>query len=899
MIGSLMYLTASRPDIMFAIYACARHQVTPKECHLHVVKMIFRYLKGHPKIGLWYPKESLFDLVAYTDSDYGGATQDHKSTTGGCQFLGRRLISWQCKKQTIVATSTTEAEYVTAASCCGQVLWIQNQLLDYGLSMPCEALSREISSSILRFNKIIARLQFCDYHNMVAILEKIEHNVDFHPIVDFVEASPLRYALTFKPTVYVSYIRQFWSTARIETTKEGTKNLATIDCILRIVSESSIRRNLKLNDEAGISSVPDAKLFENLTLMGYIISLNQKFNFQKRYFSHQWKYLIHTIMQCMSPKSTGYNEFSSIIATALVCLANNRVYKFSKMIFDAMGEGSGTPTNLHHTPSPEAQQTSPTTHSSPTLPPVTTAPIPTVTLYDTPYLRQYTRRARIAQSSALPPVADELASPLRDVSQGEACPTDSGFKADQDRANIAKTSTLPHESTSRVPSFASDEASLQLKIRELKDLCTSRKRQQSDLDKERGGAERSGDDAPNNGRRLDVGEEAAERVSDDTKEMATVLTSMDAATVLASGVAEVPTGSDSIPTAGPPATGVPTGSDMVPTVESETPKKKKVQEQIDAQVARELEDKMTREDQRMSEQIARDAEIARIHAEEELKIMIDGLDKNNETVAKYQDNYAKVHKYQSQQRKPLIKKQQREFYTSVLRNQAGWKAKHFKGMTLEEIKENFDLVWKQIHDFILIGSKEEAERFKRKGIRFEKESAKKLKTSKEVPEEVKSPDEVPEEKVKVMMQLVPIEEVYVEALQVKHPIIDWKVHTEGQRSYWKITSIRPPPYDKEMELWVELKRLYEPDDEVQLWTRTQNLMHAPVEWKLYDTCGVHHVTSKDKEICMLVEKDYPLRKGLAIGMISYKLQVENYSKMANHLILKIYKTACSPRQQGD
>ncbi|GJT27831.1 putative ribonuclease H-like domain-containing protein [Tanacetum coccineum] len=132
MIGSLMYLTASRPDIMFAVCACARHQVTPKECHLHAVKRIFRYLKGHPKLGLWYPKESPFDLVAYSDSDYGGASQDRKSTTGGCQFLGRRLISWQCKKHTIVATSTTEAKYVAAASGCGHVLWIQNQLLDYG-----------------------------------------------------------------------------------------------------------------------------------------------------------------------------------------------------------------------------------------------------------------------------------------------------------------------------------------------------------------------------------------------------------------------------------------------------------------------------------------------------------------------------------------------------------------------------------------------------------------------------------------------------------------------------------------------------------------------------------------------------------------------------------------------
>ncbi|GKB14439.1 putative ribonuclease H-like domain-containing protein [Tanacetum coccineum] len=128
MIGSLMYLTASRPDIMFAVCACARFQVTPKTSHLLAVKRIFRYLKGKPTLGLWYSRDSPFELVAYTDSDYAGATQDRKSTTGGCQFLGNRLISWQCKKQTVVATSTTEAEYVAAASCCGQVKLLKSDV---------------------------------------------------------------------------------------------------------------------------------------------------------------------------------------------------------------------------------------------------------------------------------------------------------------------------------------------------------------------------------------------------------------------------------------------------------------------------------------------------------------------------------------------------------------------------------------------------------------------------------------------------------------------------------------------------------------------------------------------------------------------------------------------------
>nr|GEU80283.1 hypothetical protein [Tanacetum cinerariifolium] len=120
MIGLLMYLTSSRPDIMFVVCACARYQVNPKASHLHVVKRIFRYLKGQPKFGLWYLKDSPFDLVAYTDSDYARASLDRKSTIGGCQLLGCRLISWQCKKQTVVVNSTTEAEYMAASSCCRQ-----------------------------------------------------------------------------------------------------------------------------------------------------------------------------------------------------------------------------------------------------------------------------------------------------------------------------------------------------------------------------------------------------------------------------------------------------------------------------------------------------------------------------------------------------------------------------------------------------------------------------------------------------------------------------------------------------------------------------------------------------------------------------------------------------------
>nr|GEX24270.1 UBN2 domain-containing protein [Tanacetum cinerariifolium] len=227
-----------------------------------------------------------------------------------------------------------------------------------------------------------------------------------------------------------------------------------------------------------------------------------------------------------------------------------------------------------------------------------------------------------------------------------------------------------------------------------------------------------------------------------------------------------------------------------------------------------------------------------------------------------------------QQRKPWTKKQNRDYYMAVIKSNLGWKVKDFRG------------------------SKEEAERIKRKGLSLEQESAKKQKTSEEVTEEAKSPDEIPEEKVKEMMQLVPIEEFYVEALQVKHPIIDWKVHTEGQRSYWKITRLGGS--SASYQFFIDLLKHLDREDLNQLWRLVKETLsnRPPIKWKLYNSCGVHHVTAKDKEIFMLVEKDHPLRKGLALVMISYKLQVENYSKMANDLILKIYKIANTPRQQG-
>ncbi|KAK6139099.1 hypothetical protein DH2020_027160 [Rehmannia glutinosa] len=133
LIGSLLYLTASRPCITFAVRVCARFQSTPKESHMTAAKRILGYLKECQEVGLWYPKEGGFKLVGYSDSDYVGCRVDRKSTSGTCQMLGNRLVSWFNKKQNSIATSTAEAEYIAAGSCCIQVLWMRQQLRDYDI----------------------------------------------------------------------------------------------------------------------------------------------------------------------------------------------------------------------------------------------------------------------------------------------------------------------------------------------------------------------------------------------------------------------------------------------------------------------------------------------------------------------------------------------------------------------------------------------------------------------------------------------------------------------------------------------------------------------------------------------------------------------------------------------
>ncbi|GJY01700.1 hypothetical protein Tco_0359852 [Tanacetum coccineum] len=319
-IGSLMYLTASRPDIMFAICVCVRFQVTLKASHLNAVKRIFRYLKHQPKLGLWYPRDSPFELEAFSDSDYGGASLDRKSTTGGCQFLGRRLISWQCKKQTIVANSTTEAEYVAAANCCGQVLWIQNQMMDYGFNFMNTKIHIDNESTIsviknpvahsrtkhieIRFHfirdcyekRLIEVIKIHTDHNVADLLtkgfdvtrfnflvvsigllnlESLERDIDGTEelLLPDLFILWLTKVSTDSPVVSTTFVEQFWMSAKSKIINNVRYITVKVAGNPADISKASIRSDLLFDDADGIDSLHTQAIFDVIQIMGVLVGI--------------------------------------------------------------------------------------------------------------------------------------------------------------------------------------------------------------------------------------------------------------------------------------------------------------------------------------------------------------------------------------------------------------------------------------------------------------------------------------------------------------------------------------------------------------------------------------------------------------------------------------------------
>ncbi|KAK1411714.1 hypothetical protein QVD17_38274 [Tagetes erecta] len=370
MIGSLMYLTASRPDIMYAVCVCARYQSDPKESHLVAVKRIFRYLKGKPNLGLWYPY------------DFGGCALDRKSNTGGCQFLGPRLVSWQCKKHTNVSVFTAEAEYIAASAGCSQSIQcdeLHRELFCCGIHRPevshevsfelqgaakdsqswnkkspkCGPSPNKISKEIQKIPKGNDRkLKFQNGiqkksqsgpnpnrtqipHCAINAVEKVNREKS--------EKSPNRVSMTTvqpgdeeKLSLYSRVMKHSITMQPEVVTDEAgvTVVRGNITRHLQLtVSGESIRTALRIDEEeiGAPDELTTAECQACFINMGHP-PIFPKHQFVRARLGKKWKLLCYVIQQCMSRRSAGFDNFPSDIASPIVAIAENRAFNMSKWI---------------------------------------------------------------------------------------------------------------------------------------------------------------------------------------------------------------------------------------------------------------------------------------------------------------------------------------------------------------------------------------------------------------------------------------------------------------------------------------------------------------------------------------------------------------------------------------
>ena len=177
--------------------------------------------------------------------------------------------------------------------------------------------------------------KWAENHNIVAQLDTSLVPEEFTEMVNFINATSIRYALTVNPTIYNSYIKQFWQTAIVKTINGEKQIKAKVDGQKVLVTESFIRETLLFEDGEGIKCLANSDIFAGLDALGYE-KKNNSLKFQKGLFSSQWKFLLHTLLHCLSPKTSGWNEFSTVIASALICLSKGNSFNFSNMILEGM-----------------------------------------------------------------------------------------------------------------------------------------------------------------------------------------------------------------------------------------------------------------------------------------------------------------------------------------------------------------------------------------------------------------------------------------------------------------------------------------------------------------------------------------------------------------------------------
>ncbi|GJW26749.1 hypothetical protein Tco_0040560 [Tanacetum coccineum] len=689
----------------------------------------------------------------------------------------------------------------------------------------------------------MAALKFASSHNMVAFLDKPTESDRFEQIVDFLNAHPIKYTLTVNPTIYTSCIEQFWTTAKVKTINGEVQIQALVDKKKVIITETSIRSDLQLEDAEGTECLPNAIIFEQLTLMG--------------------------------TKTTAWNEFSRTMASAVIILDTNQKFNFSKYIFDNMvknleGEGLEIPTDSHHTPT----TTQPSTFK--------------------PQKKLSRRKQR--KDTEDPQLSGPTEPVTDDTKNVASVPTHSNdpLLSGKDRLKLNELMELYTSLSQRVLDLEKTKTSQAVEITELKEREDASKqgRKIDEIDQD---AEvtlvdetqgRYGDNLMFDTGVLDNEQDMAEKEVDmaekDVSTADPVTTAGEVVTTanVVVSTAEVTTDSTTTTTvdeltlaqtlieikaAKPKARGVivqepsefttttsPSQPSQLPQakdkgkakmVEPEKPLKKKDQIMFDKEVAQKLQaqlDAELEEEEKLARQREEDANIAewdnvqammdadyelaaRLQAEEQGELTIEEKSRLFvELMNKRKKHFARL-RAEEQRRKPPTKAQKRNTMSTYLKNMAGYKHNQLKTKSFEDIQMLFDKEMKRVNTFVdmdtelVKGSETRTEgSSKRAGEELESENLKKQKLDENVEAEVD--DDQEEAEMKKHMEIVPDDEVAIDAipLATKPPIIvDWKIIKEGKMGYFQI--IRADGSSKRYSLMIQMLQNIDKEDLETLW----------------------------------------------------------------------------------
>ncbi|GJV28593.1 putative ribonuclease H-like domain-containing protein [Tanacetum coccineum] len=696
-----------------------RFQVQPKASHMHAVKRIFIYLKGQPTLGLWYPKDLPMDLIAYSDSDYAGASIDRKSTTRGCHFLGYRLILWPCKKQTIISNSTTEAEYIAASNCCGQTKHI------------------EIRHHFIRDSyekKLIEMVKIHTDYNVADLLTKAFDVTRFQFLIASIgEAHDVYYALKYD---WKDLLHQTKSVKHIGKSKEvGTLRYLSLVVPLTKVGDEAVHKELGDRMERAATTASS-------------LEAEQDSDAQTRFEAASKSPMIYlsqelTHLDVGRTKSEGSEGFHQII--------------------DFL--------NASH---------------------IQYALIENPTIYVS-FIKQFWRTAT-ARTSATGELEDNggvTTLPNSRKKIFEQLALMGGRSLIEELDLYAKISLVPPHDA-EIQEKISDDTEVLLEEEETTELVE----EPTELVEDQGSGEKG------------------------EQEVTTADTALNTASVpisTASANPEVSTAAANLVYIKSVEKRKDKGKAIMIEDKFVQKKSKKQleQERLNHEEAIRLQEQVDEEERKM---IARDAEIAKQLQEEYDKAG------KKEAVAEVDIahvidwNDPSVIRYHALQNRPRSVAEVRKNMIMYLKNQGGYKMKDFKGMSYNDIRPIFEKVWDQVHSFVPMDS-EEVQRLKR------------------ADEEPKI-DELSHEQLNQMVIIVPDEGINVEALQTKYPIIGWKVYSEDTMQFWKI--IRVGNHTEVYQVFEDMLKNFDRDDLVKLWSLVQ---------ERYNSSGL----TEDKEIELWVE----------------------------------------------